>query len=72
MISVKSSSQRLQEQLQLIKQKMLELLDLSTINHFQNDPDSNIVILLPRHHWGVTDEKQKVSLVAPTDPPAFT
>ncbi len=59
MISVKSYVERLQEQLNDIEQKMIELLDASTISHFHNDPDSYFVAIAPTHYWGETDEKQK-------------
>ena len=59
MVSVKSYVERLQEQLNNIERKMMELLDASTISHSHNDPDSYIVSLAPSHYWGETDEKQK-------------
>jgi rRNA-processing protein FCF1 len=59
MVSVKSYVERLQEQLNDIEQKMLELLDASTISHSDKDPDSYIVDIALPHYWGETDEKQK-------------
>ena len=59
MVSVKSYVERLQEQLNDIERKMLDLLDVSTISHFRNDPDSYVVAIAPPHYWGETDEKQK-------------
>jgi len=59
MIPVKSNVQRLQEQLEVIEQKMMDLLDASVIDHFRNDPHSNVIVIAPSHSWGSTDEKQK-------------
>jgi len=59
MVSVKSYVERLQEQLNDIERKMMELLDAFTISHSRNDPDSYIISLAPPHYWGETDERQK-------------
>ena len=48
----------LRKRLEQIESKMMELLDCSTINIFENDPDSSLVFITPRHYWGKPDEKQ--------------
>jgi len=59
MIPVTSSVQRLQKQLEVIEQKMMDLLDASVIDHFCDDPYSSFAVIAPPHSWGSTDEKQK-------------
>lgn len=44
--------------LEAIEEKMIELLDCSTIEAFENDPDSGIVLFRPPYYWGKPDDKQ--------------
>lgn len=43
-----------------IEKKMMDLLDISTIKEFHNDPYSGVAILAPTYYWGETDDKQKL------------
>jgi len=51
---------RLKQDFKRIEIKMMELLDISTIEEFRNDPDSVIVFIKPPYYWGETDEQQKL------------
>ena len=51
---------RLKQDFQRIEIKMMELLDISTIKEFRNDPDSGVFSITPTHYWGETDEHQKL------------
>jgi len=48
----------LRERLKEIEGKMIELLDCSTVETWENDPHSSVVLIIPRHHWGKPDDKQ--------------
>jgi rRNA-processing protein FCF1 len=50
----------LKQDFQKIECQMLELLDISTIEEFRNDPNSGIVFITPPYYWGDTDEQQKI------------
>ena len=49
----------LRKRLESIEAKMMELLEISTIKVFENDPYSSVVFIAPRHYWGEADEKQQ-------------
>lgn len=51
---------RLKQDFQRIEIKMMELLDISTIKEFRNNPNSDVFIVSPRYYWGETDESQKL------------
>lgn len=51
---------RLKQDFQNIEQQMMELLDVSTIKEFRNDPNSGVVFITPTYYWGETDEQQKI------------
>jgi len=48
----------LRERLKEIEGKIIELLDCSTVETWENDPHSSVVLIIPRHHWGKPDDKQ--------------
>lgn len=50
----------LKQDFQKIECQMLELLDISTIEEFRNDPDSGVVFITPPYYWGETNEQQKI------------
>lgn len=52
-------TQRLHEGLREIEGKMIDLLDISSIEKFVNDPDSSVAIIGPSHYWGSADTRQK-------------
>ena len=54
-----SFATRLKEDLRLIDNRMMDLLDASTIERRVQDSDSPLVIIGPEHFWGNTDAKQK-------------
>lgn len=51
---------RLKQDFQIIEKQMVELLDISTIKEFRNDPNSGVVFITPTYYWGETDEQQKI------------
>lgn len=51
---------RLKQDFQNIESQMMELLDISTIEEFRNDPDSGVVFIIPPYEWGDTNEQQKI------------
>jgi rRNA-processing protein FCF1 len=55
-----SYNSRLKKDLQIIEGQIIELLDISTIKEFRNDPNSGIVLITPPYYWGETDEQQKL------------
>jgi len=48
----------LRERLHLIETKMIELIGCSTIEVFEDDPRSALVVIGPKHHWGKPDNRQ--------------
>jgi rRNA maturation endonuclease Nob1 len=50
---------RVEIELRHIEAKMMELINVSTIEEFRNNPNSRTLIVVPRYHWGNTDENQK-------------
>lgn len=50
---------RLADKLSAIEQLMMQLLDISPIERFRNDPESMIVVLGPSHHFSKGTEEQK-------------
>ncbi len=48
----------LRERLHLIETKMIELIDCSTIEVFEDDPRSEVIVIAPKHHWGKPDNRQ--------------
>ena len=60
MPEIVSYASRLKQDFQMIEAKMMELLDVSTIKEFRNDPDSGVFILSPTYYWGETDEQQQL------------
>jgi hypothetical protein len=62
MPKIDSLTVRLKEQLLVIENQMLEFLDASTIEQFQDDDPFNedpVVFIGPQHYWAETDESQK-------------
>lgn len=53
-----SFADRLRENLRLVESRMMDLLDVSTIERRVQDPDSSIVFIRPDHIWGNTDARQ--------------
>jgi len=51
---------RLRQGFQNIEQQMMELLDISTIKEFRNDPHSHVILVTPSYYWGETNEQQKI------------
>jgi len=51
---------RLKQDFQKVEIKMMDLLDISTIKEFRNDPNSGVLIVSPTYYWGETDEQQKL------------
>lgn len=51
---------RLKQDFQNIENQMMELLDISTIEEFRNDPNSGLVFISPPYEWGDTNEQQKI------------
>ena len=63
MVDAKSFLARLRERLDAIEQGMMNLLDVSTIGHFRNDPDSVVYIVAPPYHWEEpSSEKQRLQI----------
>lgn len=51
---------RLKQDFQRIEIKVMELIEISTIKEFRNDPNSRVVFIAPPYYWGETDERQKL------------
>src|SRR5262245_7694422 len=51
---------RLKQGFQKIESEIMELLDISTIKEFRNDPNSVVVFIAPPYEWGETNEQQKI------------
>jgi rRNA-processing protein FCF1 len=51
---------RLQQDFHSVEHQVLELLDISTIEEFRNNPSSGIVLITPPYYWGDTNEQQKI------------
>jgi len=54
-----SYATRLRQDFHNIEANMMDLLDVSTIKEFRNDPHSGVVFIMPTYYWGETDEQQK-------------
>ena len=50
----------LKQDFQEIESQVIELLDISTIKEFRNNPNSRVFIITPHYYWGETDEQQKL------------
>jgi hypothetical protein len=48
----------LRKRLRRIEARVLELVECSTIGVFVEDPDSSLVLIRPKYHWGDSDERQ--------------
>lgn len=55
-----SYAARLKQDFQTLETTVMELLDISTIKEFRNDPDSGVFFITPTYYWGETDEHQKL------------
>jgi rRNA-processing protein FCF1 len=51
---------RLKQDFQEIENHVMELLDISTIEEFRNEPGSGIIFITPPYEWGDTNEQQKI------------
>jgi len=51
MSEIISYSSRLKQDFQQIEIKTMELLDISTIKEFRNDPDSGVFVFTPTYYW---------------------
>ena len=60
MSEIISYAARLKQDFQKIEGQVMELLDISTIKEFRNDPNSGIVFITPPYEWGETNEQQKI------------
>jgi hypothetical protein len=58
MIQIESYANQLIRKLNLIEEKMMALLDLSTIKRYYNDPDSMFVLITAPYYFESSDEKQ--------------
>jgi rRNA-processing protein FCF1 len=58
MVQIESYSNHLTKRLNAIEEKMMALLDLSTIKKFENDPNSIVFSISPPHYFADSDEKQ--------------
>ena len=50
---------RLEQQLQVLENQVIDLLDASTIEKRHQDPHSMVVAITSNYYWGKTDEKQQ-------------
>ena len=57
-LRITSFADRLRGNLRLVESRMMDLLDVSTIERRVQDPDSSIAFIRPDHFWGDTDAKQ--------------
>jgi len=57
---IKSYARKSEDELEVIQQKMMELLDASKINHSDYDGYGRVVVIAPKHGWGPTDDRQKL------------
>lgn len=57
-LGIVSFADRLRENLRFVENKMMDLLDVSTIERRIQDPDSPIVVIGPDRSWGGTDANQ--------------
>jgi rRNA-processing protein FCF1 len=60
MSEITSYTARLKQDFQKIESQVMELLEISTIKEFRNDPNSGIVFITPPYEWGETNEQQKI------------
>lgn len=58
MIQIESYASHLIQKLNLIEEKMMALLDLSTIKRFHNDPNSGFYFVTAPYYFEKSDEKQ--------------
>jgi len=58
MVQIESYSSRLTKKLNVIEERMMVLLDLSTIKEFRTDPNSIVYAVSPPYYFADSDENQ--------------